>query len=307
VIQRALITGASGFVAQHLATHLMEAGADVVGAARGERPQGWESGWRSADVRDHSALEKLLGHFRPNVIFHLASAERDARLQDLLDVNVAGTQVLVDAAARTAPAARVVVAGSSAEYGFAQAAELPLDEDAPLRPFGPYGIAKCAQSLVALAAAQAGGNVIVTRTFNLVGPGEPDLLVCSALAHRIAALEADSERRPLAVGNLESTRDFVDVRDAVRAYALAAEQGVRGQVYNVCSGTGTRIASILDMLVGKARVPLEIIADPALGSVAEVPAQVGDGGRLAGVTGWAPTTSLDRSLDDLLNWWRQSL
>jgi GDP-4-dehydro-6-deoxy-D-mannose reductase len=303
VITRALVTGASGFVGGHLATHLDELGVEVVGTARGERPPTWRGEWRRLDVRDSGEAEAVIGEVRPGVVFHLAGAERTGSLEELLDVNVTGTQRLLAAVARAAPGARVVIAGSSAEYGVAPASELPLDERGALRPLGPYGVSKCAQSLLALAAARAGADIVVTRTFNLVGPGEPATLVCAAFASQIAAREAGSEQGPLTVGNLDSERDFVDVRDAVRAYVLAALHGSRGEIYNVCSGTPTRISNVLSMLIKKARTPIEV-AQPVPGSPADVPIQIGDASRLAAAAGWTAVFTLDQSLDDLLEWWR---
>lgn len=303
MIGRALVTGASGFVGGHLATHLHDLGVDVVGTSRGERPRTWRGEWRRLDVRDGGEAETVIDEVRPNVIFHLAGAERNAPVEELLDVNVTGTQRLLAAVGRRAPAARIVIAGSAAEYGFAPASELPLDEHGPLRPLTHYGVSKCAQSLLGLAAARAGADIVVTRTFNLVGPGEPATLVCAAFASQIAAREAGAEQGPLAVGNLDSERDFVDVRDAVRAYVLAADYGFRGEIYNVCSGRPTRISQVLRMLVAKARTPIEI-AESVPGSPADVPVHFGDASRIAAVAGWTAAITLDQSLDDLLEWWR---
>jgi GDP-4-dehydro-6-deoxy-D-mannose reductase len=300
MIDRALIVGASGFVGRHLAAHLAELGGEVVGSARGAAPENWDGEWRQLDIRRDDELETVIGEVRPSAIFHLATAVRGAPLDELLAVNVGGTQRLLAAAGT----ARVVVGGSSAEYGFAQPSDLPLDEAAALRPLGPYGIAKCAQSLLALARARAGADTVVLRTFNLVGPGEPDDLVCSAFARQIAAVEAGTTRQPIAVGNLDAERDFLDVRDAVRAYALAAEHGSAGEVYNACSGRATRISEILSALVANAQVPIEVVADPARGSAADVPVQYGDASHLTAATGWTPAIPLSQSLDDLLEWWR---
>ena len=306
MITRVLLTGASGFVGRHLGAHLDDLGVEVVGTARGERPPDWRGEWRRLDVRDSEEAEAVIDAVQPSVVFHLAAAKRDAPLEKLLGVNVTGTQRLLAAVARAAPGARVVIAGSSAEYGLTPAHELPLDEQGALQPLGPYGVAKCAQSLLGLAAARAGANIVVTRTFNLVGPGEPATLVCGAFASQIAAREAGIEQGPLTVGNLNSERDFSDVRDAVRAYALAAVHGSKGEIYNVCSGTPTRISSVLSMLIAKARTPIEV-AQSVPASPGDVPAQFGDASRLAAATGWTRAFALDQSLDDLLEWWRARL
>jgi GDP-4-dehydro-6-deoxy-D-mannose reductase len=251
------------------------------------------------DVRDGGEVEAVISDLRPSVVFHLACADRGAPLEELLEVNVGGTGHVLAAVARAGPATRVVTPGSSAEYGLVPASELPIDEHAALRPVGAYGVSKCTQSLLALAAARAGADVVVTRTFNLVGPGEPATLVCGAFASQIAAREAGIERGPIAVGNLDSQRDFVDVRDAVHAYVLAALHGVSGEVYNVCSGTPTRISDILGVLIAKARTSIEVL--PSTGAApTDVPVQIGDRSRLVAATGWTQDFTLEQSLEALL-------
>ncbi len=306
MITRALVTGASGFVGSHLVAHLRELGVDVVGSARGQRPPGWLGEWRRLDVRDGGEAEKVVGDVRPDVVFHLAGADRHAPLADLFDVYAVATQRLLAAISRAAAGTRVIIAGSSAEYGFAPASELPIAEQGALRPLTPYGVSKCAQTLLALAAARAGADAVVTRTFNLVGPGEPATLVCGAFASQIAAREAGVEHGPLTVGNLDSERDFLDVRDAVRAYALTAMHGATGEIYNVCSGTPTRISDVLRMLVDRARAPIEVPPSPSA-APADVPAQVGDPSRLIAATGWTPVFTLEQSLEALLAWRRATL
>jgi GDP-4-dehydro-6-deoxy-D-mannose reductase len=160
--------------------------------------------------------------------------------------------------------------------------------------------------LVTLAAARAGSDAIVTRTFNLVGPGEPTSLVCGAFASQIAAREAGLEQGPLTVGNLDSQRDFLDVRDAVRAYVLAATRGSAGAVYNVCRGEPARISDVLRILIAQARTPIDV--RPSTGATAtDVPVQFGDPGRLVAATGWTPAFTLAQSLEALLEWQRAAL
>ena len=306
MITRALVTGASGFVGRHLATHLGELGTEVIGAARRERPGDWAWDWQRLDVRDSGKVEAVIRDVRPTVVFHLACADRGAPLEELLEVNVGGTGRLLAAVAQAGSPTRLVIPGSSAEYGLAPVSELPIDEQAAFRPVGAYGVSKCAQSLLALAAARADANVVVTRTFNLVGPGEPATLVCGAFASQIAAREAGTEQGPVAVGNLDSMRDFVDVRDAVRAYVLAAVHGSSGEVYNVCSGTPASISDILRMLIAKARMPIDVL--PSTGAVpTDVPVQFGNPSRLVAATGWRPVFTLEQSLEALLMWWRVKL
>ena len=280
---------------------------EVIGAARRERPGDWAWDWRRLDVRDSGEVEAVIRDVRPTVVFHLACADRGAPLEELLEVNVGGTCRLL-ACRRSGWAGDAcrdsrLVGGVRSRFGFRGC---PIDEHAPLRPVGAYGVSKCAQSLLALAAAHADADVVVTRTFNLVGPGEPATLVCGAFASQIAVREAGTEQGSIAVGNLDSMRDFVDVRDAVRAYVLAAVHGSSGDVYNVCSGVPARISDILRMLIAKARTPIDVL--PSTGAApADVPVQFGDPSRLVAATGWAPVFTLEQSLEALLAWWRAKL
>jgi GDP-4-dehydro-6-deoxy-D-mannose reductase len=238
---------------------------------------------------------------RPDYVFHLAALINSNVLSDLLLVNVIGTQNVLEAVAATRPEARVLVTGSAAEYGLAQPGELPIREDNPLRPFSPYGVSKAAQSLLALHYTHCKRlDVVCTRTFNLIGPGEPPGLVGGDLARRIVEVEQAGPEGCICVGDLEAQRDFVDVRDALQAYWLAASQGVPGQVYNVCSGRPVRIAQVLACLIKCSTSRIEIQVDANLLVPQEVPISWGSSEKLTRATGWRPALSLEQSLQALL-------
>jgi GDP-4-dehydro-6-deoxy-D-mannose reductase len=204
------------------------------------------------------------------------------------------------------PEARVLVAGSAAEYGLAYEEELPITEEQPLRPLSPYGVTKVAQSLLAAQVALRQELVVVrTRSFNLTGPGEPETLVCAAFASQLVEIERRTRAPILRVGNLESLRDFVDVRDAVRAYALVAERGMNGAVYNVASGRAVAIEDVLERLRLLSGVDAHIEEEPARRVVWDVRAQRGDATRLRVELGWTAEVDLETSLADLLEDWRQ--
>jgi GDP-4-dehydro-6-deoxy-D-mannose reductase len=303
VAPRSLVTGASGFVGRHLAAHLTERGHEVHGFGR-RQPSGWDGPWHAGDLGDPRRLRAVVAQAEPDFVFHLAGLMR-GELEELLAVNVVGTEQLLAAVRAERPEARVLVAGSAAEYGLAHEDELPITEHQPLRPVSPYGVAKVAQSLLAAQAALRQGLVVVrTRSFNLTGPGEPETLVCAAFARQLVEVERRTRAPILRVGNLESLRDFVDVRDAVRAYALVAESGTSGAVYNVASGRAVAIEDVLERLRALSGVDARIEEEPARRVVLDVPAQRGDATRLRVELGWTAEVDLETSLADLLEDWR---
>jgi GDP-4-dehydro-6-deoxy-D-mannose reductase len=291
---KALVTGAGGFVGPHLCAHLRAAGDEVVD------PGNESAGF---DITDREIVEDVLTRHRPDVLYHLAArSDVAASWRDpsgTLRVNVEGTQHVLDGA-RAAGVQRVLVVGSAEEYGRVDPADLPLREDAPLRPITPYGASKVAASYVALQAwLGAGLETIRVRPFSHTGPGQLDTFLIPALARRIAAAERDANAT-VAVGALDPIRDVSDVRDVVRAYRLLMEEGVPGEVYNVCGGTGIAVREIVDQLVGRARRPVRVEVDPALLRPVEVPVLVGDAAKLRAATGWAPEHAIDATLDDVL-------
>ncbi len=284
--ERALVTGGTGFLGSHLVGELVQSGFDVHAVGRS-----------GGDVTDPQAMRKLVAGARPTHVFHLAGI-REGPLDELLRVNVCGTVNLLEAVAEEAPAARVVVVGSAAEYG--ETTREPVDENHPLQPRTDYGIAKAAQELAAGAiGARRGVEVIRLRLFNILGPGEPTSFVASAVAGRIGAIQAGTASPPLRTGDLSTRRDFVDVRDAVRALRLAAARGEAGAVYNVCSGKATPIRTLVEELLALAdlEVSIESAAEPR---ALNVRGYAGSAERLRTATGWAPQLSLADSLADVL-------
>lgn len=300
---RVLITGAAGFVGQYLGPYLVSQGLEVTGVDRPGKapPTGWSGEWREVDVTQAVRMGEVLADTSPDFIFHLAALVRSRVLDDLLRINVLGTQALLESILACCPRCTVVVAGSAAEYGLANQEELAVSEQSPLRPLGPYGLTKLAQSLLAAQYFHLHGvRVIRTRTFNLVGPGEPSTSVCGAFANQIAAAETGLAPPVLRVGNLLTVRDFVDVRDAVKAYWSAAEKGEAGEVYNVCSGIGTPISELLAILLSASACPIQVVMDPERVQYADTPRQVGDCRKIVSLTGWHPQIPLEWSLLDVL-------
>jgi GDP-4-dehydro-6-deoxy-D-mannose reductase len=302
----ALITGANGFCGRHLAAHLLNSGYRVAGFDLEAGPNPDLALYRG-DISDTVAVEAMLAEVRPEAIFHLAALLNPRLPYDTLHrVNARGTLNLLEAARAACPRATVLVTSSSAVYGSVKPEDLPIAESQPFHPASIYAVTKIAQETLAYQQYAAHGlRVVRTRPFNLVGPGENPAFASSAFARQIAEIELGRRRPILVVGNLDSVRDFTDVRDAVRAYRLLTERGEAGGVFNVCSGRATPIRHVLEILLSLSAVRgISVEIDPARFQPADVPIQVGDPSRLQAVTGWSPAIALEQTLADVLDDWR---
>jgi GDP-4-dehydro-6-deoxy-D-mannose reductase len=305
-----LVTGATGFAGGHLVEHLLEhaprvsawghAGGRDLPAAGDERVS-----WSAVDITDSDAVTRTLDRLRPSAIYHCAGFADVhgtwAFSTRALRVNVIGTHNLLSAVERLGLAIPILVTGSALVYGASLEA---LSEESPLAPSSPYGVSKLAQEM---AADQAAGHVILTRSFNHAGPRQSAAYVTSSFARQIVEAEAGMREPVLSVGNLDARRDITDVRDTVRAYRLLLERGRPHRPYNVCRGQAFRVGDLLDSLITLARVPIEIRTDPARLRPNDNPVVLGNPQRLQQDTGWRPAIGIDDTLRDLLVYWRRQL
>jgi GDP-4-dehydro-6-deoxy-D-mannose reductase len=299
----AFITGVSGFVGSHLSRYLLDHGWHISG--QDHRPAPAISAFYQSDLQDRFALQEALHEVRPDVIFHLAGVLKSDLAEDFYAAHVLGTVALLETIVESGLRPKVLIASSSAVYGMGLGGRL-ITEGFKLRPVTQYAASKVAQEVVALRYFTASNlSVICIRTFNLLGPGLSPQMACSAFARQIALAERQGTPSTITTGDLSARRDFVDVRDAVRAYVLLAEKGRAGQAYNVASGRAVAIRECLDFLRRQAKVPIEAILDPARVQKNDVPIQIGSAKYLREQTGWKPKISTEQSLLDLLNNWRQ--
>jgi GDP-4-dehydro-6-deoxy-D-mannose reductase len=316
-MKRVLITGITGFAGSHLADHVLaeHPGVEVLGTYR----------WRSrrdniehlegkirlleCDLGDMTALRSTLAAARPDAIFHLAAQSfvptSWSSPAETFHVNVTGQIHLFEAIRSLGIDPVVQIACSSEEYGLVHKDETPIREDNPLRPLSPYAVSKVAQDFLAYQYFRSYGlRAIRTRGFNHEGPRRGEVFVMSNFAKQIAAIEAGEQVPVIRVGNLDSVRDFTDVRDMVRAYWLAAERGEPGEVYNIASGRGITIREMLDRLLAMARVEVAVETDPARLRPSDVEVLLGDSSKFRAATGWAPRIPLEQTLADSLDYWR---
>lgn len=314
---KVLITGVTGFVGSHLAEFCLSRGdVEVVGTYR----------WRSrrenidhikdlklveCDLLDPASVRDALKAHRPDWIFHLAAqsfvpTSWNAAAQTLT-TNVVGQVHLFEAMrALDLLDSRFLVVGSSEEYGLVLPDEIPIREAQPLRPLSPYAVSKVAQDLLGFQYFRSYGlHAVRTRAFNHGGPRRGEVLLPSDFAKQIAEIEKGRRPPVVEVGNLESVRDFTDVRDVVRAYWLALEKGDPGEVYNIGSGEGTRMGDLLDNLLAMAGVSIEVRQVSEKMRPSDVEILVSDSTKFREKTGWVAQIPLETMLRDTLDYWRE--
>jgi len=306
--RRALITGAQGFVGQHLMSHLADRGWEVLGTDRDVSTSSTPFA-QTCDISDPTQIDSLLQWAAPLThVFHLAAItfvpEADHDPSGTFAVNLQGTVHLASALRRHAPAARFLYVGSSEVYGHPQF--LPMTEDHPFNPTNPYAISKAAADQYCAYLHHAGLlDVVRMRPFNHSGAGQSDRFVLSSFARQIANIETSGLSGVLHVGNLEAQRDFSHVTDVVRAYEKAALDGKSGEAYNVCSGKSVSIRDALDKLLLLSDANITVQPDPERLRPVDVPEVRGNCDRLSVATGWKPEKTLDDILADLMAYWRQ--
>lgn len=311
---KALITGVSGFVGSHLAEYLLaETDWAVSGTVYGpydnispfcDRLKPYP-----AELSRLPVVEFVLEHTRPDVIFHLAAmAVTGGSWRDpaaTLQINMSMQANVLQAVVNLKLDSRVIVVGSSEEYGAVPAEELPISESAPFRPLNPYAVSKVGQDMLGLQYYLSHGiDTVRVRPFNHIGPRQRLGFVASDFASQIARIEARLQEPVMRVGHLGAERDFTDVRDVVRAYYLLALHGEPGEVYNVGSGRSHAVHEILDVLLLHSSARIQVEPDPERMRPSDIPRVVCDYGKLHACTGWEPTISFEQSLSDVLAYWR---
>ena len=319
---KALVTGADGFVGQHLIAELLEHGFSVAASAL-DLPPGRSTltseqitsvDWKAADVRDRDALVRLVAAAMPDRIYHLAGFASGSLARefasDAVHINVGGTVNLCEAVVsvrETEPEfdPRILVMGSCDAYGDAARDAVPLSEDMSLRPVSAYGLSKAGQELAAHTYRRAHGlRMLVVRGFNLIGPGQEPPFVVPEFATQVARIALGEVQPPVMVGNLDVARDFTDVRDGVRALRLLMELDTPGAAYNVASGQTIRIGTILDWIVDEAGIEVEIEVVPSRVRREELAVVAGDNKRLREDTGWVPLRDVEASVRETYRWLR---
>ncbi len=315
--ERVLITGITGFAGSHLVEHLLTLpGVEIFGMRR----------WRSrtehidhlshlvsiveCDLRDQISVTRAIAEVRPEKIFHLAAQSFVPTSwhapEESLHTNVLGTLHLFEAVRQAGINPWIQVACSSEEYGLVHPGEVPIKETNPLRPLSPYAVSKVGADMLGYQYFKSFKMKIVrTRAFNHTGPRRGDVFVCSNFAKQIAEVEKGRREPVIRVGNLDARRDFTDVRDVAKAYWLSLERCEPGEVYNICSGRSWLIREVLDMLLARSKAKVRVVTDPSRLRPSDVPILEGDNAKFREATGWRPEIPFERTLQDILDYWRE--
>ena len=310
---RVLITGITGFVGRHLRALLRPPEYSVFGTSYPDRPLPNESDVFFLDMRWEREVYDVVKDVKPEAVYHLAALSNVGqsweRRRETLETNLLGTLYLLEAVKKFAARARVLFVSSSDVYGFGgdggSSGPRILSERDGFHIANPYAFSKLASELLSDFYVRIENlDVVTTRSFPHTGPGQVSDFVCSDWARQIARIEREGVEPVIRVGNLACERDYSDVRDTVRAYALLIQKGRRGEMYNVCSGRGISLRRILDFLLSLTDVKIRVEVDPQRLRKVDIPVLVGNNSKLRSDTGWEPKIPFEQTLRDLLADWR---
>jgi GDP-4-dehydro-6-deoxy-D-mannose reductase len=310
---KVLVTGACGFVGQHLTHELLQGNHNVVMGVRNNQHQAFPEVEKAIlEITDRENVKEVLTSVMPDAIIHLAAQSKVGLAWEnpefTFRVNTLGTIDLVEQVSKITPQTKILTVGSSEEYGLSAKDYEQLNELVPCFPQNPYASSKLAAGEVALQLAKKNSiNLIHLRPFNHFGPGQEIGFVISDFASQIARIEAGHQEPKLLVGDLSAERDFTDVRDVVSAYRLIIENRVNNGILNIGSGLPRKISDILNLLLSYSKCKISVEIDHSKFRPVEVSKFSGDATKISDMLGWRPVKEIEESLTDTLNWWRQRI
>lgn len=308
---KALIIGGGGFVGPYLVRELVDNQGMEVDVTKTEKENLSldNVGVYNLDILDINQIAELLGKLRPDYIFHLAAQSSVAYSWKnpglTIDVNIKGCANLLDAVRQLDYKPRVLLIGSGEEYGHIRAKECPIVEDNVLRPGNIYAATKSCQNMMGRIYSDAYDlDIMMVRAFNHIGPNQTPMFVVADFCKQVADIEKGLTEPVIYVGNLSAKRDFTDVRDVVRAYAMLVKGGVKGETYNVGTGHAIAIQEILDMIVSQSSVDIKVEVDKNKLRPVDVPIIEPDITKIKNTVGWVPEIKLETTLKETLEYWR---
>ena len=305
---KALITGVNGFVGNYLSKYLIEQGYTVYGTVIEDNVIMENVNIKKMNLLNQEEVMETIKSIKPDQIYHLAGQSavglswKEPTLT--MNVNINGTINLLDAVRENNIDTKVLIIGSSDEYGVIKPEECPISEEHVLNPSSPYAISKVTQEQIAkLYINSYKMNLIMVRAFNHIGPKQSKNFVVSDFASKVAEIEKGAEP-VMRVGNLEAYRDFTDVRDIVRGYAMLMENGTIGELYNIGSGNAYKIQDILDVLLSLSNTKIKVEIDPERLRPSDVPIIQCDNSKIKSHINWVPQYDIKNTLKDTLDYWR---
>jgi GDP-4-dehydro-6-deoxy-D-mannose reductase len=300
-------------IGKHLAQVLSENGVEVAGLSRATSASRYLKGdskfhHYAGDILDRNFLEQTWKHFKPDLVYHLAAQAYNgdswAAEDTTYALNVQGARKVFEVCRTLSPSARLIPACSSAEYGFVPEHLIPIREDVtPLRPITPYGVSKaCMEMMARQFCLNYKMDVVLPRLFIHVGPDHPPATALQSFAMQLARIKLGQQPPRLQVGNLDSSRDFVDVRDGVRALWLLAQKGKTGEVYQVCTGKAWNMRQSLEMLIAISQLKVEVVHDPSRLRLSDEQVLLGAPDKLKAL-GWTPEIPFEQTLRDIFENW----
>lgn len=314
----AFISGIAGFAGSFLAEELLSHGYKVTGSMLGK-----ESTRNIRHVQDKLNLIKLdvlkpnecrrrIKQLNPDYIFHLAafsSVGQSFKNETLTyKVNFEGTLNILNASLEAKNLSKLVFTSSADCYGAFKPADKTLTENQPFNPISPYAVSKTAAELLCnFYVSRYQAPVTIARSFNHTGPRQTDNFVVSSFAKQIAGIEKTGGEPIIHVGDLSTKRDFSDVRDIVSGYRRLAEKGLPGEAYHFCSGKAVSIKQILEMLLKLSKKTIIVKTDNSRLRKNDIPSLKGDNSKARKKLGYSPRYALNQTLEDTLNFWRETL
>ncbi len=314
---KSLIIGGAGFVGAYLVRHLKNDLGQEVAVTKMPHEQLNIDGVDMDDIEvlnlnilNEDEIVELFNKVHPDYIFHLAAQSsvsvswKNPALT--IDVNVKGGVNVLEALRKLDYKPRTLLIGSGEEYGHIRPGETPITEDNNTRPGNIYAATKACQNMLGKIYADAYGlNVMMVRAFNHIGPNQTPLFVVADFCKQVAEIEAGKQEPIIRVGNLSAARDFTDVRDVVRAYAMLVAKGQPGETYNVGSGHAVVIDEILKMILKNSDKDIRVEVDKSKLRPVDVPIIEADITKLQQVTGWSKEIDLEQTIRETLDYWRK--
>jgi len=316
-VRKYLITGFSGFVSTYFLDYLnrIQEKVNILGIDVAEpypifeQPGNINIKFSKVDLLDKNKIKRIILKFQPDFILHLASFSSVAFswIKPVFSFNN-NTNIflnLLEAVREASIKCRILSVGSSEEYGIVKDKDFSISESTQLNPISPYAVARVSQELLSKIYVDGYGlNIVMTRSFNHIGPRQEEIFVVSSFAKQMVEIKKRNRNKGvLRVGNLKIVRDFLDVRDVVKAYYLLLEKGKNGQIYNVCSGKGIALKEVINYIADYLKIKVDLKVDQSLVRPNDNPVIIGNNKKIRDELGWHPEISLKKSFADICDYW----